>query len=264
MSCHFAARVCALMLAFVLAGPLVAAQERSLREAIDAYIIANRPAIVGELVALLRLPNVAADRANIRRNAEYLQQMLARRGFAAELLETSGNPLVYGERRTAGAARTLLIYAHYDGQPVDARAWQQPDPFRPVVRDGPLASPTGTRRRAKRRRSPSSRPISASTRARRRTTKRRSLRSARRSTRSPASPRALGQPAGDSRRRRGGRLAEPRARRAAAPRQAGRRPDGDHRRPDPFVRSAHDRVRRARHPAAGIDGVRAEGWRAQW
>jgi acetylornithine deacetylase/succinyl-diaminopimelate desuccinylase-like protein len=140
MSGHFAARVCALMLAFVLAGPLVAAQERSLREAIDAYVIANRPAIVGELVALLRLPNVAADRANIRRNAEHLQQMLARRGFAAELLETSGNPLVYGERRTAGATRTLLIYAHYDGQPVDARAWQQPDPFRPVVRDGPLAS----------------------------------------------------------------------------------------------------------------------------
>ena len=52
-----------------------------------------------ELVDLLSIPNVAADRANIRRNAEHLRGMLATRGFKAELLETSGNPLVYGELR---------------------------------------------------------------------------------------------------------------------------------------------------------------------
>src|SRR5262245_62851394 len=60
--------------------------------------------------------------------------MLQRRGFAAELLETSGNPLVYGELRVPGATRTLLLYAHYDGQPVDAKSWKQKDPFVPVLR----------------------------------------------------------------------------------------------------------------------------------
>jgi acetylornithine deacetylase/succinyl-diaminopimelate desuccinylase-like protein len=62
--------------------------------------------------------------------------MLARRGFVAELLETTGNPLVYGELRVPGAGRTLLLYAHYDGQAVNPAAWTQPDPFTPVLRDG--------------------------------------------------------------------------------------------------------------------------------
>ena len=89
-----------------------------------------------ELVDLLSIPNVAADRANIRRNATHLGGMLARRGFATELWETAGNPLVYGERRVPGATKTLLIYAHYDGQPVDPRAWKQADPFQPLLRRG--------------------------------------------------------------------------------------------------------------------------------
>ena len=62
--------------------------------------------------------------------------MLARRGFAAELLETDGNPLVYGELKAPGASRTLLLYAHYDGQPVDPTSWKQASPFTPVLRDG--------------------------------------------------------------------------------------------------------------------------------
>ena len=51
--------------------------------------------------------------------------MLAARGFKAELLETSGNPLVFGELAVPGATRTLLLYSHYDGQPVDPKAWKQ-------------------------------------------------------------------------------------------------------------------------------------------
>jgi acetylornithine deacetylase/succinyl-diaminopimelate desuccinylase-like protein len=62
--------------------------------------------------------------------------MLARRGLRSEILETAGNPLVYGERRVPGAKHTVLFYAHYDGQPVDAALWKQASPFRPVVRAG--------------------------------------------------------------------------------------------------------------------------------
>jgi acetylornithine deacetylase/succinyl-diaminopimelate desuccinylase-like protein len=101
---------------------------------VDAFVASNQKRIVAELIELLRLPNVAADTRNIRRNAEHLRGMLAARGFAAEVLETGGNPLVYGELTVPGAVRTLLIYCHYDGQPVDAGGWNQPDPFTPVLR----------------------------------------------------------------------------------------------------------------------------------
>jgi acetylornithine deacetylase/succinyl-diaminopimelate desuccinylase-like protein len=65
-----------------------------------------------------------------------LREMLARRGLTAELLETAGNPLVWGELRVTGATKTLLIYAHYDGQPVNPKDWRQPSPFTPILRAG--------------------------------------------------------------------------------------------------------------------------------
>ena len=57
-----------------------------------------------------------------------------KRGFTAEILETDGNPLVFAELRVPGAQRTLLFYAHYDGQPVDPKGWSQSSPFTPVLR----------------------------------------------------------------------------------------------------------------------------------
>lgn len=99
-----------------------------------AWVATHHAPLVRELIELLEIPNVSTDRPNIRRNAEHLRGMLAQRGFAAELLETAGNPLVYGELKVSGATRTLLLYAHYDGQPVDPKAWQQSDPFKPVLR----------------------------------------------------------------------------------------------------------------------------------
>lgn len=110
----------------------------ALRAQVERYVAAHQRAIVGELVELLAIPNVAADRDNIRKNAGHLQSMLARRGFDARLLDTAGNPLVYGELRVPGAQRTLLFYAHYDGQPVHAPDWKQPTPFTPILRDGRL------------------------------------------------------------------------------------------------------------------------------
>ncbi len=111
-----------------------AQQGSELRATVGAWVSAHQPQIVKELVDLLSIPNVATDRPNIRRNAEHLRGMLAARGFKAELLETAGNPLVYGELAVPGAARTLLLYSHYDGQPVDPKAWKQADPFTPVLR----------------------------------------------------------------------------------------------------------------------------------
>ena len=114
------------------------AQAGTLHSTVSAWVDAHQKAIVAELTETLAIPNVAADRANIRRNADYLRGLLAKRGFSAELLDTSGNPLVFGSLTAAGATRTILFYCHYDGQPVDPAAWKQPDPFAAVLRRGRL------------------------------------------------------------------------------------------------------------------------------
>jgi len=115
-------------------------QPSDLKATVSAWADAHRQPILDELIALLSVPNVATDRPNIRRNAERLREMLARRGIAADILETTGNPLVYGSLTVPNATRTVLFYCHYDGQPVDRAKWRQPDPFTPVVRgDGPEA-----------------------------------------------------------------------------------------------------------------------------
>ncbi|MGE3274887.1 MAG: M20/M25/M40 family metallo-hydrolase [Vicinamibacterales bacterium] len=121
-----------------LAAAQAPAQGAALRETIDRWVGRHQRDVVSELADLLALPNVAADRSNMRRNAERLREMLEQRGFTAELLETDGNPLVWGELRVDGASRTLLLYAHYDGQPVDPANWKQASPFTPILRDGRL------------------------------------------------------------------------------------------------------------------------------
>ena len=119
----------ALLLAFALA-----LQPADLRRSVSDHVARNEKAIVSELLELLAIPNVAADRPNIRRNAEHLRGLLSRHGLNADVLETAGNPLVFGALDVPGATRTILFYCHYDGQPVDPSKWNQPDPFTPVMR----------------------------------------------------------------------------------------------------------------------------------
>ena len=107
-----------------------------IRPPVERYIAERQNQILGELVSVLSIPNVASDKPNIRRNAELLRDMLTRRGFSAEILETDVNPLVYGELKVPGALRTILWYAHYDGQPFDAKLWKQESAFKPILRDG--------------------------------------------------------------------------------------------------------------------------------
>jgi acetylornithine deacetylase/succinyl-diaminopimelate desuccinylase-like protein len=118
----------------VVAFTVAAQPSPDTRSSVRAWVQAHQQGIVRELIDLLSIPNVAADRPNIRKNAEHLQRMLTARGFRSELLETAGNPLVYGELSVPGASRTLLLYIHYDGQPVEPKAWRQASPFQPVLR----------------------------------------------------------------------------------------------------------------------------------
>ena len=136
---------------FVIAGilcvaaGLAAAQERlpqSVRKAAREYRQQNEVEIVRSYVDLLSLPNVASDTANIKRNADAISKMLELRGFRAQQLNVPGAPpVVYGELSTPGAKHTLLLYAHYDGQPVDKAQWAS-GPWQPVLRDGPVDGKT--------------------------------------------------------------------------------------------------------------------------
>ncbi len=97
--------------------------------------MANEQIIVDRFVELLRIPNVASDDENIRRNAKHIMEMLEMAGMDTNLLELDGgNPAVYAERLIAGAKTTILIYVHYDGQPVNPDDWAS-EPWTPVMRD---------------------------------------------------------------------------------------------------------------------------------
>ncbi len=120
--------------------PLVADAQsgQTARAAARQYREKNEATILQEFRTLLSLPNIASNLADIRRNADHLVGMLQQRGIAARVLEVDGGPVsVFGELTAPGASRTLMLYAHFDGQPVDRAQWSG-DPFSPVLRDGPL------------------------------------------------------------------------------------------------------------------------------
>jgi acetylornithine deacetylase/succinyl-diaminopimelate desuccinylase-like protein len=90
--------------------------------------------IVDEFAALLSIPNVSQDRENIQRNADFLVRMMEARGIPArQVTVPDANPIVFGEIHAPGAVRTLIFYAHYDGQPVTPAQWSAP-PFSPTLR----------------------------------------------------------------------------------------------------------------------------------
>jgi acetylornithine deacetylase/succinyl-diaminopimelate desuccinylase-like protein len=93
--------------------------------------------ILDEFVELLRVPNTGQDPASMQRNAELIARMLQRRGVATRFLEADGAPpVVYGELLNPEATRTLVFYAHYDGQPADPSKWNSGDPFKPTLMSG--------------------------------------------------------------------------------------------------------------------------------
>jgi len=100
----------------------------------------NAAGIVRDFAELLRIPNVASDLPNIHLNAEFIRDRLMARGVEAELWEMDGvPPIVYGRLDVDGATRTLGIYVHYDGQPVDPSQWTW-DPWIPTLTNNSLES----------------------------------------------------------------------------------------------------------------------------
>ena len=94
-----------------------------------------------DLKDLLRIPSISTlpeHAGDMRRAAEWVRGRLHGMGIDAEIIEGDGHPLVYGEWLKAPGAPTVLVYGHYDVQPVDPiNLWTSP-PFEPEVRDGNL------------------------------------------------------------------------------------------------------------------------------
>lgn len=122
----------ALLCALGAAGPAPLGAQSGAKVA-HAYREAHEAEILASFAELLRIPNVASDREDIRRAAQYIADALEGAGVDAELLEVDdAPPIVYGTLSVPGATRTLGIYVHYDGQPADPSRWTHA-PWEPVL-----------------------------------------------------------------------------------------------------------------------------------
>jgi acetylornithine deacetylase/succinyl-diaminopimelate desuccinylase-like protein len=109
------------------------------KQAINTYIENNKEKFLEELFELLRIPSVSADdkfTGDVRKTAETVKEKLLAAGCdTAELIETEGHPVVYGEKIIDKSLPTVVVYGHYDVQPADPyELWDSP-PFEPVVKD---------------------------------------------------------------------------------------------------------------------------------
>jgi acetylornithine deacetylase/succinyl-diaminopimelate desuccinylase-like protein len=129
-----------LVLAALAVTSAARAGEDQAKKAADAWRIGHEKAIVADFVRFLAMPDVATTQGDVEANAAYLVEQLETRGLKAKLLSAGSGtpPTVYAELKTPGATRTVLYYAHYDGQPIGQKGWISA-PFQPVMRSGPLA-----------------------------------------------------------------------------------------------------------------------------
>lgn len=106
---------------------------------ITDYLNQHKERFLNELFELIRIPSVSADskfKADTRRAAEYVQAKLLAAGLdSAELIETPGHPIVFGQKLIDPSKPTVLVYGHYDVQPADPyELWHTP-PFEPTIRN---------------------------------------------------------------------------------------------------------------------------------
>ncbi len=106
------------------------------------FINVNRDRYLDELKALLAIPSISAlpqHAGDVRHCADWCADELRRIGLQnVKLIDTPGNPVVYGDWLGAPGAPTILFYGHYDVQPVDPlELWESP-PFEATIRDGEI------------------------------------------------------------------------------------------------------------------------------
>ena len=131
-------RVILLAVSFLFSSVLLAQTDL---DRIHSYQLKNESSIYNNFISFLQIPNVATDTVNIRKNADFLVQMMNTKGISkVQLLEVNDKfvpPVVYGEVNVPGATKTVVFYAHYDGQPVNPAIWAKGlHPFKPQLLNG--------------------------------------------------------------------------------------------------------------------------------
>jgi len=106
--------------------------------AVNDFIRDNKDRFLNELLDLLRIPSVSADpkfKGDVIAAANFVKESLEKAGAdVVEICETSGYPIVYGEKIIDPSLQTVLVYGHYDVQPADPyELWDSP-PFEPVIK----------------------------------------------------------------------------------------------------------------------------------
>ena len=103
------------------------------------YVDSHRDRFLNELKDLLRIPSISTlpeHQKDIKRAAKFVAEELERIGMKkAKVIKTERHPLVYAEWLEAPGKPTVLMYGHYDVQPVDPIELWKSDPFEPEVRD---------------------------------------------------------------------------------------------------------------------------------
>lgn len=109
---------------------------------INTYVEAHKERFLEELFELIRIPSIssiAEHKPDMYKAAELWKKMLLEAGVdKAEIFETEGNPVTYGEKIIDPDAPTVLVYAHMDVMPVDPLELWNTKPFEPVVKDGKI------------------------------------------------------------------------------------------------------------------------------
>lgn len=109
---------------------------------INNYVKANEDRFLDELFELIRIPSISSlpeHKEDMYRAAEKWKEILLAAGAdKAEVIETNGNPVTYGEKIIDPDAPTVMVYAHMDVMPVDPLEKWKTDPFEPVVKDGKI------------------------------------------------------------------------------------------------------------------------------
>lgn len=106
---------------------------------IKEYIKEHEGRFLEELFALIRIPSISAKtehKEDMQRCARYWQEHLQGLGVQAEVYQTAGNPIVYGEYIIDASAPTVLVYGHYDVMPAEPLELWKSEPFEPEIRDG--------------------------------------------------------------------------------------------------------------------------------
>lgn len=107
----------------------------------EKYIDDNMEAHLKEFVELVSIPSISSipsNKPDVEKAATWIQNKLKAIGIpTTQLIPTDGNPVVYGSWDKAPGKPTVLIYAHYDVQPVKESEWDNP-PFAPAIKDGKI------------------------------------------------------------------------------------------------------------------------------